>query len=431
MSKYVIFTIIFLCGISTIKAETTTYDIEKCITTALTNNYDLQLSEAQIVSAKANLRSVFGQYLPSINAGMSYNRDLQLTEMVKLPESWGLSGSASLTLFDGFAREAEYKQAESHLRNTDNSLNYVYQTVIYQVLMNYINVVRNAQVMKITDANITAAKARLANSQARFEAGVGTISIVYSQEAEIGNLESQLINAENDFEKSKAALLTIMGLSPTLEAQFLESALPNEIEKSVIDQFKKEVGSFNTCVSIAMENRNDMKSAKESILGSEAGIKASKAGYSPQLGANISLSSSSNTLADFGSSPNGYFGLSLSIPVFTNFRVNNAIQNAKLNLKQNEIELLKLEQTIKQDLQNAFSNLTSAEKQIEVTARSIRSARQNFEAVQESFNQGMATTTDLATANSQLLTTEINRINAVYGYVAAQKQVLYAMGILK
>jgi outer membrane protein TolC len=73
-------------------------------------------------------------------------------------------------------------------------------------------------------------------------------------------------------------------------------------------------------------------------------------------------------------------------------------------------------------------NLYSAEKQLEITNRSIIAANQNFESAKERFEVGTATIVDYLTANTQLITAKINRVNAVYNYFDAQVQVKFALG---
>ena len=82
-------------------------------------------------------------------------------------------------------------------------------------------------------------------------------------------------------------------------------------------------------------------------------------------------------------------------------------------------------------MQTAFLRLKSAEKMLDVTKKTQKFAEQNQLSVKELFKLGAANITDLSVANMQYLTAKINRVDAVYGYIAAQKEVLYHMGELR
>ena len=76
-------------------------------------------------------------------------------------------------------------------------------------------------------------------------------------------------------------------------------------------------------------------------------------------------------------------------------------------------------------------NLQAAEKQIEITEKSLRAAQQSYDSMNERFDLGAANITDIFLANNQLINAKINRINAVYSYYLAQKEILYSIGKIK
>ncbi len=73
-------------------------------------------------------------------------------------------------------------------------------------------------------------------------------------------------------------------------------------------------------------------------------------------------------------------------------------------------------------------NLDAAEKQLDISNRALKSAQESYDSFNERFKVGASGITDYLTANNQLITAQINRINAVYGYLLAQKEILFAIG---
>ncbi len=445
MKKYG-FLLFFLLvsGFSVSYAKQKTYDLKECVDIAVKNNYDLQLSEAQITTAASGLRAAFGSYLPTMSFSAGYNRILNpaagfdtLISGVTThipgtePNSFSMGGSANLTIFDGFSREAEYASAKERTKVTEYNIRHTKQYVIYQTYLSYINHIRNWQIVKIRRENLSLGKTELEQIKARYDAGITAIDAVYTQEADLGNRESQLINAENDFNISKATLLTLMGLDPTMECEFLESGLPTEINTIEVDNFRRSMGSFSQAVNRALENRYDYKVTESNIAIAEQGVRQAYSSYSPSLNANLGWNWQNNEMIGLNKKNTWSGGIQLQIPVFSNFRPNNTVQLAKLQLTNEEINQKKAEQSLKQAIQTAYLNLDASEKQIDVTAKSVISAQQNYDSMKGRMNVGAATTTDLTLANAQLITAQINAVNAVYGYIFSQKGVLFSTGDIK
>ena len=123
--------------------------------------------------------------------------------------------------------------------------------------------------------------------------------------------------------------------------------------------------------------------------------------------------------------------MNLSVPIFSNFNTDYSVEQARLSLIQADIEKSKLEQQIKTEVQTAFLNLESAEKQIEISKRSVKSAELNYTSMKERYNVGAATITELTLANNQYIIAQINKVSGFYDYILAQKELQYALGVIR
>lgn len=434
-----IFLIFFLSTLSILsqQGERKIYDLHQALEIATRHNFDIVLRNANIKASEADITQAFGAYLPSIDFSTGYTRTLSnegqswldvTGNIVQSSNSYTINADASLRLFDGFAREANYSRAKSIHNSNTYFLNQTIQDIRFRVYTQYIDVVRNSQLVKIRRENLELGKKELERIRAQYESGFIPVNAVYSQEAELGNLEVEIINAENQHNLSKTALLATMGLSQDFSTEFIETSIPAEISKTEIAEFREKVGSISAAVNNALENRNDYKALTYSIEAAKSQVTAATAGYMPQLTAfggwrwNYFEWSS---FVDYGRS---YMGLNLSLPIFDNFRTNYQIESAKLQVTQAEVQKQQIELSIKQSIQNAILNLEAAEKQLEVSERAIRASEKNFEITAERFRQGNSNVTDYTIANTQFITSQINRITAVYNYFSAQKEVEYAIG---
>jgi outer membrane protein TolC len=286
------------------------------------------------------------------------------------------------------------------------------------------------KIIKIRQENLELGKKQLEKIRAQYNAGIVSIGNVYAQDAELGNQEYDLITTENELENAKSKLLATMGLQPDIDAEFLESSLPTEVDENELLNFRKSIGSYGAAVNNALKNRFDFNAYIESVESAKNSITIAQSGYFPKLYTTLGWQSSGTKFDDLDKTDRTYLNLNLSIPIFENFDANYNIQNAQLTLTQQETELKRLEQNIRSSVRISFLNLEAAEKQIDLTNRTLKSSLENYNSTKQRFDVGAANITELFAANNQMIISQINRINSVYNYIKAQKYALYVTGLL-
>jgi len=441
----IVFLLIIISYVSNSQVSGTsqTFSLSDCLEIAGQNNTEMILANAKLLSSSAAVTSAFGEFLPSINFNMGYNRQLKeegtktinvggqiITTPGSDPNSYSMSAYASYPIFTGFSREANYNLAQTNLDYYKRIAEYTQSKVKLDVYRQYYEVIKKQQVVKIRRTDLELGQKELEKIQATYEAGKTHIGYVYSQEAEVGSRELALLTAENDLNNSKAVLLTTMGLSSNMQANFLESSIPNSVKENQIDDFRKEIGSFDACINTALTSRIDYAASFTGIEASKSNVTIAQSGYYPTLSASGGWSWTNHSLSKFSELGNSYIGLNLSVPIFENFRTNNQIESAKYQLKQQEIQHFQLEQNIKTAIQTALLNLETSEKQLDITERVLRSSEMNYNIYNERFNIGLSNINEYYDANTRYITAQINRINAIYSYYLAQKEVQFAIGKL-
>jgi len=449
MIKFKLFFILILFIIIPVNAQQKSepqhvFTLDECLKIADRNNPDIKLSVARISPAAAEITNAYGEYLPSLSMNLGYTRTFKNQQTADLPDSlirpnqftsikpnyYTFNAGFQYVFFNGFRRSNQFSKAQLNYNSLyDNSM-FTRQRVQMDIYRAYVQVILNKQIQKIRQENYELGKLELDRVKARYEAGLTSVNFVYSQEAELGNRELDIVKAENDYKIAKSQLLILMGLNPEMEADFSEASLPNDIDTTEIATFARKIGTFENAVKIAIENRKDIQSIQKQIEAAKKQIKISQSTYWPTLSASGGWSWSNYFIEDFSKLGFASIGLNLSIPVFENFRTNLNIENAKLQLYSREIDLYNIEQTIRQNLRTAILNLQAAEKQLEITNRSLISAQKNYDFSKERYRVGTANVSDFFIANNLLVTTQINRINAIYSYFVAKKEVLFALGLL-
>ncbi len=439
-SALILFGFSFANLLSQIPGGQQVFTLDDCMDIALKRNAEIRISKMRVSASSSELTGAFGQFLPTVNFNAGYSRQfgsnyvyvdgqiIPIPEQNIKPNSYNMNAQAQIPIFNGFAREANYNSAKNNLDAEAKQMEHTAKLVKINVFNQYVDIIKKKQILKIRKEDFQAGQDQLEQIKASYEAGMIPIADVYAQEADLGSRELQIVTAENDINLAKADLLTTMGMAPDFSYEFLESSIPSDIEKNEIERFKQKWGSVKKAVQTALESRNDYAASDNSVESAESGITAARSGYMPAISAYGGWSWTNYEFSNISELGRSYIGLNLRITVFDNFNTNVNIQNAELNLTMRKIEKENLEFSIRTAVQSALLSLEAAEKQLEISERALKSAGQNYEALKERYNLGASTLLELNEANRQLLTAQINRVNYVYAYLKAQKQLLYEMG---
>lgn len=418
-----------------------TFTLEECLKIAANDNFDVQDAMARLTNAESSLKAAFGQYLPTANLNAGYGRQLNTTSVfiqggarfeqpVENPNFYSASASINYTVFNGFTREAGHTQAQFNRDAADMNYKQARRRILSLVRSQYINILRAKQIVQTRREDFEVGKKQLERVRAQYEAGVVAIAPVYTQEADVSNRELAIVQAENDFEVAKGTLLATLGLNPTMNTNFADIQIPQNISADDIGKFRTTIGSADVALSAALQKRVDYAAANASLEAANAGVKAANGAWLPTISAGLRYQWNGNSIGDFNVGSSQNIGLNLSYNLFDGFQRDNQYQQAQVQVMQGEIQKRQTEQRISSDVQNALVQLSATEKNLDITSRSLKSAEQNFSAAEERFKVGAANILDYTTANGTLINARINRINAMYNYISAQYQAKFALGTL-
>jgi outer membrane protein TolC len=121
-------------------------------------------------------------------------------------------------------------------------------------------------------------------------------------------------------------------------------------------------------------------------------------------------------------------GLSLSVPLFDKMQNRLRVDEEEVVVEQNQVHLTQLEQQLRSDVAKAINNVHFTEQGLDASERSVVAAEETMRLADEKLRVGAGTQIDVVVAESQLVTARTNRINAVFSYVLAQKQLDYTLG---
>lgn len=417
------------------------FTLSECLRIAKEKNPLVKTAEANLSTSGAELTYAFGTFLPSINFNMGYTRQLNIDAGQKIniggqtivvgkiePNSYNMGLSITYNLFNGLSREANYNQAKDYLNSAFSNYNRKLEETELNVYRAYINVLNAKKVLEIRKRNYENSAKELERTKAYYEAGAIPITNLLTQEADLASKEIEIIQAENNFNNAKAQLMTAIGLTPNLDYEISEEEIPQNIDEEEIAKIKTKFSGMEELVSIAFSQREDYKAIIHRLNAAKSNITIARSSYFPTLTAYGGWSWANNEFNKFSELGRSYVGLSLQLPIFSNFQTNYQIELAKSQLVQVEMQKIQLEQKIRFEIIQAVNNLESAEKQIIAANRSLSAAKKNLENIEERYRIGAVGITDYILANNMFISAQINQVSSIHNYYLCLIELTYAIG---
>jgi outer membrane protein len=426
-------------------AQTGTLTLDQAVKFALERNMSVAQAQNNVQAAQSGVLAATGNYLPTISANAGWTRsqnDRPGSEPVYVngvPVAAGTSGtsvanqysaglSAGITIFDGLSREGEYTRASSTSVAAEETSARTRQSIVYQTQSGYLNVLRNEQLVKVNEENLKRDRQQLDRITESNRVGALSIADVYRQQSQVANDELTLIQAQNNYDKSKADLLSLVGLNVNENYTIADPTISTQISKEELDTTAAQFGDFNQLTQRAITSRPDYLSATEQLNASEAGIRVARSGYFPSISAFAGYGVASPALETVTKYRNLNYGIQLRWNLFDAFRTNYNLQSAMATQRNAEISLVQAQRDINVDVKKALLDLEAARKQYEVSQKGLVSATEDRKIAEERYNLGAGTLLDLLVANANLVNAQANQVNAVYNYVTAKRNVEYALG---
>ena len=94
---------------------------------------------------------------------------------------------------------------------------------------------------------------------------------------------------------------------------------------------------------------------------------------------------------------NESIGLTLSIPIFSNRENKSAVEKAKLQISEAELEYLNAQKELQKTIEDIYLDATSSQAQYAAAIEQVKASKTSYNLAQEQFNLGMKNTVDLLT----------------------------------
>ena len=262
----------------------------------------------------------------------------------------------------------------------------------------------------------------------RLKSGIIPQGDVLEIEANVANMEQNVVVAENNYILSKIALAQLLLIS---NVEHFEIAQETNItsESSILNTTVK------TIYEAALSNRNDIKLAKTNLQIAKKDLSISKSGLLPSFSGFYSYNSrvlfdaptSFSHQLDVNAGQN--FGLQLSIPIFNGINTNTNIKRSKIGILKSEYALQQIQLDLENTINQAYANTKGALKAYQAAEKTDQARQLAYEYAKERFDAGAMNTFNFLQAQQKYEVAQSELIKAKYDYIFKLKVLEFYFGV--
>jgi len=356
-----------------------------------------------------------GDYVP-ISAGMMTGGIYKTTYMTDLTIRQPIFNGGKLFLGHHIA-QLSTKQALQNLVSSKNDLE-------YNVADSYFNILKIQDMIKIANKSLASSQAQLKKIYEKFNVGVVKKSDVLQWEVKVENDKITLEELKNGLSVLKTYWFNILGL-----ASLSESAMPDRIDLSSYDyeitllHSISEVTKFDTLsyvLSVVKAENPDLKSLALSEKIAKTAHKLAISNFLPSLNLQYTRTFDQDNKLNFDGADIWNIAAVFSVPIF-HFGTNiTNLKKSTYGYKSTQLQLEDAREKILMAAENSVYNLITKAKRVMSGKLAYENAKENYSIVNDLFDQGMVTNTELMDAEIMLFGSELNQQISYYDFVLAK-----------
>lgn len=407
--------------------------LTEAIELSIKNSKELKISVAKIDEAVAAVKEAMEKRLPDVSIAGSYLRIITGTFDLKTKTSGSSSGAGlptvndavygmlntSIPVYNGgktkYGIESSKFLAQAASLDAENNRDEVIQNTIEA----FANLFKAKSAVDLVKENLLQSQQRTKDFSDLEKNGLLPRNDLLKAELQSSNIELNLLDAENNLQLSNINMDLMLGLPATTEI----------VLDTTGNEKKNDSRTLEDYLQVAMKNRKDLSALDYRKKAAEAGVKIAHGDMYPSL--KLTGGYIEADIPKFLSITNAMnAGIGISYNIGSLWKTKAKEQQAAARLKQLVITESMADDNIQLEVSKSYLTLLSSRKKIEVYAKAVEQAEENYRIVKNKFDNSLATATDLLEADvaqfQARLSYTLSRADAFVAY----NKMLQTAGIL-
>ena len=454
------------------------WSLTECVQFAMDSNVSIRQSKIQGQVAAINYKESRLSLIPTLNSsnsvgyrfGKSQNPSTGILENQNYFQI-GLQLQSSTTIFNFFSKRNTILANEWSLQAANAATDKLKNDIGLQVANAYLQVLLDVQQEQVAAVQVQQSTAQLDITRKQVTAGALPELNAVELESQLANDSATFISAEGNVTQAKYVLKSYMGL---------DAAAPFEIEEPPVDQIPVEAIADlqpDYVYELALKNQPqqqynlfNLRAAQKSSLAARGALYPSitafgslgtnygfyrtpiyqeiVTGYTPtglvvsdgmggysnvlqpilQNGAKSGYSSSPGLGTQFSNNFGQTIGVGLSIPLFNGWQSKASYERSKLNIQSLEDQITLDNQTLKQNIFQAYNAAVVALEKLNSSKKQVESSQQSYDFAMKRYTVGMLSTLELITDQNTLFSAKLQYVSNQFDYVFKMKVLEFYKG---
>lgn len=383
-------------------------NIDEAIKSTILNNPKVKIAIEKLTESKELMSYAYGSKKPTLTSTISgtyANADKNTSTASTTPET--LTDKYQLTLsqnlYDAGYNELEIARSKILFNDEVIQFKITLQSLILEAIEGYLTVINYEKSLEANQKNYDSVSKAFEETKTRFDLGSATLYDLQNAEASFAIASSNLFAAEQNVQISNKSFKRVVGLQAiNLEDQLNINNLVN----------------LSNTIETAMDQNLNLLLAKSDIENKKILLLKEKKSKKPSLDISGTAEYSDSGRVDSGTElTQGSVALTLTIPLYQKDQDNSNIRKYHSQILQSEIYLEDFREDILILIYNTYKDLQISESNMSSNQIVIQSIETSLNSLNEEYNIGTKTITDLVNEEEKLLNANVNYLNSKKNYL--------------
>jgi outer membrane protein len=432
--------------------------LKACLDIALANNIPVKQNELQEQVAKVNFNQAKYNRLPNISSSLNYgiNNGRSIDPFTNSYNNQQLSSSnanlqASIPVFKGFQTNNAIQQASLTYQASKMELQQEKDNLTLNVILAFLQLMNDEDVLALTKKQLEVTQKQVERLELLNKEGAIAPAVFYDMKGQYASDQLAIINAGKALEMSKLSLAQYMNIPYSKEMQIdregfdmtvalyaetadhiYTTALQNlamvkaaDLRTKAASKAKKvaAAGLYPTLSFFGQLGTNYSSAARNLTVGNVTDVATSdyvvvNGNNSPVITKQTNFNSQKiKFFSQYNNNLNTYFGLNLSIPIFSSLQTRSNIKLARLEEKRTNYVAENTRIQLRQAIEQAHLNMVSAFEKYNAIKDQVTAYEESFRAAEIRFNLGALNSVEYLIVKNNLDRATVNLTIARYEYL--------------
>lgn len=418
------------------------WTLTECIDYALQNNITLQQAKLQKQSATEERKQAKAALLPSLSAStnQSFGYRPWLENGVATVTNGTVNSKVNKTYYNGSyginaqwtvwngnqnrnqvkLGEVSEQQAELQTETTANNI----QERIAQL---YVQILYMNEAVEVNKQSLETSKRNEQRGKEMVEVGKMAKADLAQLTAQRAADEYTIVEAESNIANYKLQLKQLLELTG-------DEAFDIEMLTAGDEQALAEIPALSTVYETALGGRPEIKNAQLGLKQSDIQINIAKAGVMPTIsinggvGTSTASMSSQNWDKQIKTNFDASVGASVSVPLFDNRKTKTAVNKARIQREQAQLELLDQQKQLYATIEGYWLDAETNQQKFKTALTTVESEQASYDLLEEQFRLGLKNIVELMTGKDRLLSSQQNKLQAKYTTILNRQLLRFYQG---